>query len=325
MCKPVYASRGRLKPLHVQGFGHQPDGEYYLRYAGKWEAVGNDPYVAYDRLEQRKAELRQSARTDSADSPGQPSRAVKPQPARATTLDAAITEYLTTGKAAEKNWRKHTRQCYTLGLKLFRESCSKTYLNEIEGDDLRQFKVFLRKQETQTKTVTKRIDDRTVWNHVNNVVAFLNSYGLRDLIPQSEWPTYEERPPEACDAEDVTRMLQIADKDERDVIEFFCGVGFRNGEGTTEDNSVERLIEAQRKCSKSLNPYQRVVGSLLLASRLQERLAALSHEEVGQLMFDVVWNVMGVFSPEMTICRVATERLLNSSPVIKTTQENLNQ
>jgi len=42
MCKPVYASRGRLKPLHAQGFGHQPDGEYYLRYAGKWEAVGND-------------------------------------------------------------------------------------------------------------------------------------------------------------------------------------------------------------------------------------------------------------------------------------------
>jgi len=198
MCKPAYASRGRLKPLHAQGFGHQPDGEYYLRYAGKWEAVGNDPYVAYDRLEQRKAELRQSARTDGADSPGQPSGAVKPQPARATTLDAAIAEYLTTGKAAEKNWRKHTRQCYTLGLKLFRESCSKVYLNEIDGNDLRQFKVFLRKQQTRTKTVKKPIDDRTVWNHFNNVVAFLNSYGLRNLIPQSEWPTYEEKPPESA-------------------------------------------------------------------------------------------------------------------------------
>lgn len=138
MCKPVYASRGRLKPLPALGFGHQPDGEYYLRYAGKWEAVGNDPYVASDRLEQRKGELTQSARTDCADSPGQPSGAVKSQPPRAITLDAAITEYLTTGKAAEKNWRKHARQCYTLGLKLLRESCSKTYLNEIEGDEARQ-------------------------------------------------------------------------------------------------------------------------------------------------------------------------------------------
>jgi hypothetical protein len=37
-------------------------------------------------------------------------------------LDDAIRVYLTTGKASEKDWRKHTLQCYTLGLKLFRES-----------------------------------------------------------------------------------------------------------------------------------------------------------------------------------------------------------
>jgi hypothetical protein len=122
MCKPVYASRGRLKPLHAQGFGYQPDGEYYLRYAGKWEAVGNDPYVALDRLEERKTELRGSAR---ADSPTNQPHTVERKSGRVVTLDAAITEYLTTGKAAEKNWRRHTLQCYTLALKLFRESCSK--------------------------------------------------------------------------------------------------------------------------------------------------------------------------------------------------------
>ena len=69
MCKPVYASRGRLKPLYAtdargNSLGHHPEGEYYLRYAGKWESVGNDPYVALDRFEQRKFELRQSATTD---------------------------------------------------------------------------------------------------------------------------------------------------------------------------------------------------------------------------------------------------------------------
>jgi len=238
MCAPVYASRGRLKPLYAadargKTLGHHPEGEYYLRYAGKWEAVGNDSYVALDRFEQRKSELRHSAGgIPGADSREQPSVAVRLQPARSKTLDEAIAEYLTTGKAAEKNWRKHTVQCYTLGLKLFRKSCDKTYLDEIDGDDLRRFKVFLRKQETQAKTVKKRIDDRTVWNHFNNVVGFLNSYGRRDLIPQLEWPTYEEKPPEAYDAVDVIQLFQFADEDERDVIEFFCGVGFRNGEGT---------------------------------------------------------------------------------------------
>ena len=57
MRKPVYASRGRLKPLYAadakgNSLGHHPEGEYYLRYGGRTEAVGNDPYVALDRLEE---------------------------------------------------------------------------------------------------------------------------------------------------------------------------------------------------------------------------------------------------------------------------------
>jgi integrase/recombinase XerD len=284
MCKPVYASRGRLKPLYAadakgNSLGHHPEGEYYLRYAGRTEAVGNDPYVALDRLEQRMAEVRQSARTNSAGLPEQPSQAAKPRSVRAPTLDEAITEYLTTGKAAEKNWRKHTLQCYTLALRLFRESCSKTYLNDVDGDDLRRFKVFLRKQQARTKTVRKKIDDRTVWNHFNNVVSFLNSYGIRDLIPQSEWPTFEEKTPEAYDPEDVIGLFQFADDDERDVIEFFCGVGFRNGEGThTEwpdidyrNKEVTIYSKAERFGWKVKDSEKRTVG---ISDRLVERLKA---------------------------------------------------
>jgi integrase/recombinase XerD len=284
MCAPVYAARSRLKPLCAadargNSLGYHPEGEYYLRYAGKWQAVGNDPCVALDRFEQRKFELRQSATTDGAGSTGQLSRLMKPQLARAAELDAAIAEYLTTGKAAEKNWRKHTVQCYTLGLKLFRKSCDKTYLDEIDGDDLRRFKVFLRKQETQTKTVKKRIDDRTVWNHFNNVVGFLNSYGLQNLIPQREWPTYEEKPPEAYDAEDVKLLFQYADEDERDVIEFFCGVGFRNGEGThSEWHDVDLRNKEITIYSKPEQFDWRVKDSekrtIGISDRLVERLKA---------------------------------------------------
>ncbi len=79
---------------------------------------------------------------------------------------------------------------------------------------------------------------------------------------------------------------------------------------TTDDSSVERLIEAQRRCSASPNPFERVMGSLLMAARLKQSLAALTDAEVGQLMFERVWNVVDVFSPEMAICQEATERLL---------------
>lgn len=67
------------------------------------------------------------------------------------------------------------------------------------------------------------------------------------------------------------------------------------------------------------------MGSLLTAARLRECLSLLSDEAIGQLLFDHVWNVMDVFSPELTICQIATERLLNSSSVVKTEKENVNQ
>jgi hypothetical protein len=71
--------------------------------------------------------------------------------------------------------------------------------------------------------------------------------------------------------------------------------------------------------------FERVIGSLLVAGLLKQRLALLPNEAVGQLMFDVVWNVMDAFSPELAICQVATERLLNSSSVVKTKKESVNQ
>ena len=87
---------------------------------------------------------------------------------------------------------------------------------------------------------------------------------------------------------------------------------------------MEELIEAQRRLSVSKNPFERVIGTLWVAGLLKRRLAALSDAAVGQLMFDYVWNDLRVFSPELTICEVATERLLHSSPVpVKSAKERL--
>jgi len=56
------------------------------------------------------------------------------------------------------------------------------------------------------------------------------------------------------------------------------------------------------------------VGSLCTAALLKEKLAALPDEAIGQLMFDCVWNVIDLRSPEMTICEEATKRLLGNQP-----------
>lgn len=52
------------------------------------------------------------------------------------------------------------------------------------------------------------------------------------------------------------------------------------------------------------------MGSLLVAARLKQSLAALTDAEIGQLMFDHVWNDLNLLGPEMTVCQEATERLL---------------
>jgi len=92
-----------------------------------------------------------------------------------------------------------------------------------------------------------------------------------------------------------------------------------------EETSIEALIEEQRRLACSNIPFERVIGSLLAAGLLKQRLALISDEAVGQLMFDLVWNVIDVSSPEMAICQVATERLLKLLPHCQTVKENVSQ
>jgi hypothetical protein len=265
---PSYTSsrHSQLKPQR---------GEYYLRFTGRWEVVGSDPLLALDAKAAKEKLLRDMER--GVVSLTEPLPHLKlPEGETRLTVAAAINEYLTTGKAAQKDWRKHTRQCYTLCLKLFTESCKKTYMDEINGDDLRVFKVFLRQQRT---SIDKYNDPRTTYNHFLNTVSFLNTYGFRELIPQSDWPTYEEKKVVAYDPEEVARLLQFADVDERDVLEFFLGVGFRNGESTHTEwpdfDSRNKKVKVYSKHEKFgwrvKDSEQRIIG---IGDMLAERLVA---------------------------------------------------
>jgi len=92
-----------------------------------------------------------------------------------------------------------------------------------------------------------------------------------------------------------------------------------------EDISVETLIDAQRRFSVSRNSFERIVGTLCMAGLLKRELSMLPDKAIGQLLFKFVLGDLNLLSPETTICQVATERLLNSSSVVKTTKENLSQ
>jgi hypothetical protein len=94
-------------------------------------------------------------------------------------------------------------------------------------------------------------------------------------------------------------------------------------ERSREDSSVEALIEEQRRLARSCNHFEQVIGTLFVAGVLKRKLAGLPNEALGHLMFEFVSDELGVFSPELTICQAATERLLNSSPLlVKNSKEN---
>ena len=86
--------------------------------------------------------------------------------------------------------------------------------------------------------------------------------------------------------------------------------------GEEKEISVEGFIEEQRRLARSKTFFEKVVGTLCVAALLKERLAALTDAAVGQLMSRYVLDHLNVFSPETTICEVATERLIESAIAI---------
>jgi hypothetical protein len=92
-----------------------------------------------------------------------------------------------------------------------------------------------------------------------------------------------------------------------------------------EDISIKALIDAQRRFSVSRNSFERIVGSLCMAGLLKKELSMLPDKAIGQLLFNFVLDELNLLSPETMICQVATERLINSSSVVKIAKENVSQ
>jgi hypothetical protein len=123
---PNYAN-GKQTQLRPQ------DGEYYLRYAGKWHPVGSDPLLALDAKAAKEKLLRDVERGVVPVVEALP-HLVK-QPTR-LTVAAAVTEYLVETKLSKK---PKTLAAYTTALTYFQESCPKLFLDEIDRRDLLQF------------------------------------------------------------------------------------------------------------------------------------------------------------------------------------------
>ncbi len=93
----------------------------------------------------------------------------------------------------------------------------------------------------------------------------------------------------------------------------------------SEDKDIWKRIRRAAKAARLLGQSeQNSLRALVTTGKLMRDLEALSDRQIGQLMFDVVWDVLDMVSPAFSISAEASERLFRSPSGSRDPDEVLN-
>jgi integrase/recombinase XerD len=224
---PVYAANKKLKEGWAVLDGKPQrfaDAAYYLRYLrnGKrvFERIGTRADDASAAKIRTEIGLQASANgieiATSASAPIAPTTTDIPE---GRSLAQAITEYLEEIKDSKK---PSTYEAYEIALRYFTESCTKTYLEDIDRKDMLAFSKYLSKKRKQSQ--------RSTWNKFSNVMGFLKVYGIVNILRTGDWPEYTLEDPEIYEPEQLSAFFAACSDKERLPFEFFLMSGMREQE-----------------------------------------------------------------------------------------------
>jgi hypothetical protein len=216
-CTVVQSANGRVKPDVVLVGGKQEthkEGAYYLEWREGSKrvrlSVGKDPADASARRLRKEAELNAVNNGVSVLPEGQNGP---------KSVAAAVADFLDETKLTKK---PKTLAAYSTALAYFIESCHKLNLEEIDRKDLLKFSAFLRDDKDQAP--------RSVYNKFENVMTFLKAQGIRGLAGKNDWPRFTEEEPEIYEKEELEKLFEKCDAQERLWYEFFLMTGMREQE-----------------------------------------------------------------------------------------------
>ena len=226
---PVFAENQKLKPLFALINGKPEkhnEGVYYLRYLkdGKytWEAAGADSQEAVRKLNQKNVSFEAQANGLKvvADDQAGERRHVSNRQTRDNGIrtSEATTTYLID---TEKYKSEKTYTAYSQTLRTFRESCKKDYLHQIDRRDILDYVDFLRAQGSGRRTIA---------NRVSYVLTFMRKQGFKDIIHPSDLPKYTEKIVKAYSSDQLRRLFDQADTEDKVLFHFFLGSGCRDNE-----------------------------------------------------------------------------------------------
>jgi integrase len=218
-CPVALSANGRVKPdvvLVNGGEERHPEGSYNIEWReGKKRirlSVGKNAEDAHARRLRKEAELNASNNgvTVVAEEKVQKQRPIA----------EAVTTYLAEIKLSRT---PATHSAYTLALRNFTDSCSKTYLEQVDRVDLLQYVKHLRDEE---------LSDRTCHNRFEHLLTFLKANGIEKLATKRDWPKYVTQEPESFEDEELTKFFGACDGGEQVYFEFYLMTGFRKKEVT---------------------------------------------------------------------------------------------
>ena len=176
------------------------------------KSVGKDAADAINQRDRKVAELT-AASNGLTVTNGDPTKRL---------VSDAAEEYLGDIEAHKSS---KTLAAYRTAITYFRESCKKTYVEDITRRDLLAFKTYLADEKEQS--------DRSVWNKFSAVMGFLKSVGHTGKtigIVKHDWPEYDEETPEVYEDDELVKFYAACDEDEARWFRFFELTGMREGE-----------------------------------------------------------------------------------------------
>jgi integrase len=176
------------------------------------KSVGKDAADAINQRDRKVAELT-AASNGLTVTNGDPTKRL---------VSDAAEEYLADIEAHKSS---KTLAAYRTAITYFRESCKKTFVEDITRRDLLAFKTYLADEKEQS--------DRSVWNKFSAVMGFLKSVGHTGKnigVVKHDWPEYDEETPEVYEDDELVKFYAACDEDEARWFRFFELTGMREGE-----------------------------------------------------------------------------------------------
>jgi integrase len=243
------------------------DGNYILDWyeGGKRmrQSVGKDAADAIIQRDRKVAEL-EAASNGLIVTNGDPTKHL---------LADAVTEYLADIEAHKSS---KTLAAYRTAITYFRESCKKTYVEDITRRDLLAFKTYLAHEKEQS--------DRSVWNKFSAVMGFLKSVGHTGKnigVVKHDWPEYDEETPEVYTEEELKNFYAACTEEEKRWFRFFELTGLREGEAQhcqwswidfTRTQDVQPTITVQPNKRLGWRPKKNKTRSIPMSAPLYDLL-----------------------------------------------------